>query len=195
MSYPMAGYDALPLYNLAKQGKIFTGNIAAAGVVLPIYSNNTQQVGLWNPAGSNIDLVILRMALTYVDTTGAAGGYVISQLTGLGSAVATGTNITAFTETAAVSEYQGGGFTSQAKFAQGATITIVGSAATVKRNVGLNQLVLTATDATTAGFRTDLQFDGDLVVTPGSAIFVAGNIATLAKWTGSITWAEISRIA
>jgi len=195
MSYPIAGYDALPIYNLARQGKIFTGNIAAAGVVLPIYSNNTQQCGLWNPAGSNVDLVILRIGLTYVDTTGAAGGYVISQLTGLGSAVATGTNITAFTETAAVSDYPGGGFTSIAKFGQGSTLTIVGSAATIKRQVGLNQLVTTATDATTASFRTDLKFDGDLVVTPGSAIFLAGNIATLAKWTGSITWAELSRIA
>jgi hypothetical protein len=42
----------LPYYELARQGRIFTGNIAAAGVVLPIYSGTTQQVGLWNPVGS-----------------------------------------------------------------------------------------------------------------------------------------------
>lgn len=185
----------LPRYELARQGRVFTGNIAAAGVVLPIYSNNTQQVGLWNPAGSSKDLVLLRASLTYVDTTGAAGGYVISQLTGLGSAVATGTNITAFTETAAVSEYPGGGATSVAKFAQGATITIVGSAATIRRHLGLNQLVTTAADATTTPFKTDFNFDGDFVITPGSAIFLAGNIATLSKWAGSLTWAEVERTA
>lgn len=187
--------ELLPWYGLAKQGKVFTGNIAAAGVVLPIYSNNTQQCGLWNPAGTGVDLIVRRISLTYVDTTGAAGGYVISQLTGLGSAVATGTNITAFTETAAVSGYAGGGYSSVAKFGQGSTLTIVGSAATILRNLGLNQLVTTATDATTVPWKTDFDFDqGDLVVTPGQAIFVAGNIATLTKWTGSITWAEVSRI-
>lgn len=195
MAYPTAAYDALPLYNLAKQGKVFTGNIAAAGVVLPIYSNNTQQVGLWNPAGSNVDLIVRRISLTYVDTTGAAGGYVISQLTGLGSAVATGTNITAFTETAAVSAYAGGGYTSVAKFGQGATLTIVGASATILRHLGLNQLVTTAADATTVPWKTDFDFEGDLVVTPGQAIFIAGNIATLSKWSGSITWIETSRVA
>lgn len=195
MAYPAAAYDLLPLYNLARQGKVFTGNIAAAGVVLPIYSNNTQQVGLWNPQGSNVDLVVLSLALTYVDTTGAAGGFVISQLTGLGSAVATGTNITAFTETAAVSGYAGGGFTSVAKFGQGATLTIVGASATINRHLGLNQTVLTAATTGSPQWNTRYEFGGDLVVTPGQAIFVAGNIATLAKFSGSITWAEVSRVA
>jgi len=192
MAYPIAAYDALPLYNMARQGKIFTGNIAAAGVVLPIYSNNTQQCGLWNPAGSGKDLILLRVSMTYVDTTGAAGGYVISQLTGLGSAVATGTSITAFTETTPVSDYPGGGFTSVAKFGQGATLTIVGASATIKRNLGLNQLVTTAADATTVPWKTDFQFDGDVVVPAGTAIFLAGNIATLSKWSGSLTWAEVT---
>lgn len=195
MSFPAAGYDLLPNYNLARQGKLFTGNIAAAGVVLPIYSNNTQQVGLWNPAGSNVDLVLMNIALTLVDTTGAAAGFVLGQLTGLGSAVATGTNITAFTETAAVSDYPGGGFTSVAKFGQGATITVVGSAVTIKRHLGLNQLVLTPATTGAMQWSASIDFAGEVVVTPGSAIFLAGNIAQLAKWAGSLSWAEVSRIA
>ena len=185
----------LPRYELARQGRVFTGNIAAAGVVLPIYSNNTQQVGLWNPAGTDVGLVVLRIAMTYVSTTGAAGGYVIGQLTGLGSAVATGTSITAFTETTPVSDYPAGGFTSVAKFGQGSTLTVVGASVTIKRHLGLNQLVTTAADATTVPWKADFDFDGDLIVTPGSAIFLAGNIATLSIWTGSITWAEVSRVA
>jgi hypothetical protein len=195
MAYPIAGYDALPRYNLAKQGKIFTGNIAAAGVVLPIYSNNTQQCGLWNPAGSDVDLVILRIALTYVDTTAAATGFVLGHLTGLGSGVATGTAITAFTETTPKSDYQGISASSVAKFGQGATLTVVGASVTIKRNLGLNQLVTTAADATTVPWKTEFNFDGDLVVTPGEAVFLAGNIAQLTKWAGGITWAEISRVA
>lgn len=188
-----AAYAMLPRYNLARQGKVFTGNIAAAGVVLPIYSNNTQQVGLWNPAGSGVDLILMEIALTYVDTTGAAGGYVLGQLTGLGSAVATGTSITAFTETAAVNAYGSG--TSVAKFGQGATLTVVGASVSIKRHLGLNQTAFTAAGTTEMAFENRIVYDGDVVVTPGTAIFVAGNIATLAKWSGSLTWAEISRVA
>jgi hypothetical protein len=195
MSYPAAGYDLLPLYNLAKQGKIFSGNIAAGGVVLPIYSNNTQQVGLWNPLGSGVDLVLLRIALTLVDTTGAAGGFVLGELTSLGAAVATGTNITAFTETAAVSAYPGGGFTAKAKFGQGATLAIVGSAVTIKRHIGLNQLVLTPATTGAMQWEAAVDFAGDLVIPPGSAAFLAGNIATLDKFAGSLTWAEIGIVA
>lgn len=195
MAYPTAAYDLLPKYNLAKQGRIFTGNIAAAGVVLPIYSGNTQQVGLWNPAGSDIDIVLMRLALTYVDTTGAAGGFVLGRLRNLGATVATGTNITAFAETAALPDYPGGPYTSAAKFGQGATITVVGSAVEVYRHLGLNQTVLTAATTGSPQWMAAIDFDGDVVLTPGTAVFVAGNIATLIKVAGSLTWAEISRVA
>lgn len=190
----MATTDDLPWYGLAKTGRVFTGSIAAAGVVLPIYSNNTQQVGLWNPSGTSVDLVIKKISLTYVQTTGAAGGYVVGQLTGLGSTVATGAAITAFTETAAVNEYGAGSYSSVAKFGQGATLTVVGASVTVKRHLGLNQNAFTAAGTGQMPYTSDMAFDGDLVVTPGTAIFLCGNIATLATLSGSITWAEVNRV-
>lgn len=183
--------DILPYYDLAKQGKIFHGNVAAAGVVLPIYSNTTQQVGLWNPVGSGVDLVLLHIALSYVDTTGAAGGYVLAQLTNAPAAVGTGLAITAFTETASIPAYNGGGFTSVAKFGQGATLTV--TAPTVKRHLGLSQNAFTAAGTGQMAFVNRIDFGGEEVLTPGTAVFVAGNIATLAKWSGSLTWAEITR--
>ena len=194
MSFPAAGYDLLPWYNLARQGKVFTGNIAAAGVVLPIFSGTTQQVGLWNPYGNTNDLVVKSIALTYVSGTGAAGGFVLGYRADAPAAVGTGLAITAFTETAAINAYGNGGLAQTAKFGQGATLTV--TAPTIYRALGLNQTVLTA--ATTGSPQWSGRFDfdeGDLVVTPGMAIFVAGNIATLSTFSGSITWAEISRIA
>jgi len=181
----------LPYYDLAKQGVIFTGNIAAAGVVLPIYSNTTQQVGLWNPVGSDKDIIILKIALTYVDTTGAAGGYVLGYLSNAPAAVGTGLAITAFTETAAVSNYPGGGFSSVAKFGQGATLTV--TAPVVKRHLALNQNAFTAAGTGQMAYRNEISFDGEEVLTPGTAVFVAGNIATLAKHSGSLVWAEVAR--
>lgn len=190
-------YDTLvaagtaPLFELARQGKVFTGNVAAAGVVLPIYSNVTQQVGLWNPVGSGVDVVLLRLALTYVDTTGAAGGFVLGYLSNAPAAIGAGLAITAFTETASVSNYPGGGFTSVAKFGQGATLTVTAPA--IKRHLGLNQTVLTAATTGSPQWSAEWKFDGEEILTPGTAIFVAGNIATLSKFSGSLVWAEITR--
>jgi len=186
-----AANDILPYYDLVKQGKVFTGNIASAGVILPIFSNTTQQVGLWNPIGSGVDIVLLRLGLTYVSGTGAAGGYVLGYLANAPAAIGTGLAITAFTETAAISSYPGGGFSSVAKFAQGATITV--TAPTVKRHLGINQNAFTAAGTGQMPYDVERSFFGLEVLTPGTAVFVAGNIATLATFSGGITWAEISR--
>ena len=179
------------LFDLARRGKIFTGNVAAAGVVLPIYSGTTQQWGLWNPVGSGVDLVLLRLAIGYVDTTGAAGELVLGYLPNAPAAIGTGLAITAFTETTSINAYLGGGFTSKAKFGQGATLTV--TAPSVLRHLGLNQTVLTAATATGTQWLSRIEFEGDIILTPGTAAFVAGNIATLSKFTGSLTWAEIDR--
>jgi hypothetical protein len=186
-----AAVDLFPRYNLVKQGRVFHGNVAAAGVVLPIFSNTTQQLGLWNPVGSGVDIILMRIALTYVDTTGAAGGYVLAQLTNAPAAIGTGLAITAFTETAAIPAYNGGSYQPLAKFGQGSTLTV--TAPTVKRHLSLSQNAFTAAGTGQMAFENAIEFDGDEVLTPGTAVFVAGNIATLAKWTGSLTWAEVSR--
>lgn len=186
-----AATAVLPWYDLAKQGAIFTGNIAAAGVVPPIYSATTQTIGLWNPIGSGKDIILLKINLTYVDTTGAAGGYVLGYLSNAPAAIGTGLAITAFTETAAVSNYPGGGFSSVAKFGQGATLTV--TAPVIKRHLALNQNAFTAAGTGQMAYVNEIEFDGEEVLTPGTAIFVAGNIATLAKHSGSLVWAEVSR--
>jgi hypothetical protein len=184
----------LPRYELARQGRIFSGNIAAAGVVLPIYSNTTQQCGLWNPAGSSVDVVLLRVALTYVGTTAAAGGYVIGYLpAGAPAVAATGASIAAFTETTPVNLYVRGGNAAQAKFGQGATITV--TAPSVLTHLSVSQNAFTAAGTGQMAFYTEIKFDGELVLPPGNAIFVAGNIATLATWAGSVVWAEVDRTA
>lgn len=186
--------ELLPWYGLAKQGRMFTGNAAAAGFVLPIYSNTTQQFGLWNPLGNTNDLIIKSISLTYVSTTGAAGGFVLGQLANAPAAIGTGLAITAFTETAPIPAYGAYGVNavSSAKFGQGATLTV--TAPTILRHLGLNQTVLTAATTGSPQWTARQDFDGELVVTPGQAIFLAGNIATLITAAPSITWAEVSRV-
>jgi hypothetical protein len=181
------------LFELVRDGRVFTGNAAAAGFVLPIYSNTTQQFSLWDPVGSGVDLVILRISMSYIDTTGAAGGYVLGYLPNAPAAIGTGLAITAFTETAPINNYLGSGRVSKAKFAQGSTITV--TAPSILRHLGLNQNAFTANGTGQMFYRSDYEFGfGDVVLTPGSALFLAGNIALLAKAAPTIVWAEIDRV-
>lgn len=174
-------------YHAAKQGRVFTGNMAATGIVLPIFSATAQVFGLWNPAGSGVNGVLVGLRGTYVDTTGAAGGYCLAVNKNIGGSLATG-GISAFTDGTPERGMIGSGVGgNRIRFTPSAATTI---APTVARQLGVNQLVITATDATNGFFAFKEDFDGDLVLPPNTAIWVAGNIATLAKLAVSITWAE-----
>lgn len=175
-------------WHAAKQRKVFTSNMAAAGAVLPIFSNTTQQFGLFNPLGSGVNCNIIEVALTYVDTTGAAGGYVLALVKNAGGGLATGGNVAAATVLSVWDGLSNGNASSASK-AFGITAATV-TAPVIWRHIGQNQLVTTAADATTVPWTAKARFDGDCGIQPGTALFVAGNIATLTKWACSITWSE-----
>jgi len=174
-----------------REGRVFIGNAAAAGVVLPIYSNTTQVFGLWNPKGSGVNVELLSVAMTYVDTTGAAGGYCLGVTLDAPAQLATGARITAFTEAVLNTTI----FNALTGSLRGPVAKFTPSAATVTapilwRQLGLNQLVLTPADATQGLLRALIAFDGDAWLPPGTAVWLAGNIATLAKWAPTLVWKE-----
>lgn len=174
-------------YNAAKQGRVFTGNAAAAGSVLPIFSNTAQVFGIWNPANSGVNAVFINLAATYVSTTGAAGGFVLGVMKDAGSSKATG-GISAFTEGTPERGLIGGQRGGNRVLFTPSAATVI--APTILRHLGINQLVLTAADTANTTFGYYRDFDGDLVVGPNHAVFLAGNIATLSIWAASLTWAE-----
>ncbi len=169
---------------------MFHGTAAASGLVLPIYSNTAQLFGLWNPSDSGVDAVLASVELGYVSTTAAAGGYVMGLLTGVGSSVATAAPISAFTAGAPLNGRMGsktGG--NSVRFSPSA-VTVTTGLMVIGFELGLNQLVVTASDATTVPWRMGREFDGEYRLAPGNAWFVCGNIATLATWVPTISWAE-----
>lgn len=176
---------------MALQGRVYTGNAAAAGFVIPIFSNTTQQFGLWNPAGNDRAAEIISIGLgSYVDTTGATGGYVLSIVKGAPAQLATGAKITAFTETVPENSLPGFGESNKVKFGQGATLTV--TAPTIFRHLNINQDAAAATSAVTQAKKGPvIEFpDRELWLPPGNAIFLSGNIAVLAKYAPVIVWAE-----
>jgi hypothetical protein len=176
---------------LAAEGRVYHGNAAAAGFVIPIYSNTTQQFGLWNPQGNDVIAEIFEIGLgSYVDTTGAAGGYVLGIVKGAPGQLATGAKITAFTETTPENSLPAFGVQSKVKFGQGATLTV--TAPTLFKHLHISQNAFTAAGTGQMAQKMAVaEFpDRTLWLPPGNAIFLAGNIATLAKYAPTISWGE-----
>lgn len=181
--------EAAELSHAASAGDMYTCPGAAAGYVLPIYSNTAQIFGIWNPAGSGVIVDVYEWAMTYVSTTGAAGGYVLGIVKNAGAAIATGGNVSVFTDLDIFSAMgTGHDVNPKARVCSAATVT----APVIWRHLGLNQLVTTAADATTVPWTARAPFRGDCQVAPNTAVFLAGNIATLTIWAPSVTWKEKS---
>ena len=174
---------------LVLEGRVHIGNFAAAGGVIPIYSNTTQQFGLWNPAGNDKIAEVFEIGLgSYVDTTGAAGGYVLGIVKDAPANLAA--PITAFTKTEPENALHGYRLANKVHFGQGATITV--TAPTLYRHLHISQNAFTAAGTGQMPVKGPVaEFpDRTLWVPPGVAIFLAGNIATLAKYAPTIVWGE-----
>ena len=178
-----------------REGRVFTGNMAAAGAVIPIYSNTAQKVGIWNPKGSGVDVELIKIGQTYIDTTQAAGGFVLGLVKNAPANLGTGgEGISAFTDgtlnTDIFNGLVGDERGPKARFTPSAAAV---TAPIVLRHLSYNQDAMPATGAVNMAKPSELVFDGDLWVPPGNAIFFAGNIATLVKLAVSMTWCEHPR--
>ncbi len=170
-------------------GRVFMGSTAIGGAKPPAYNATAHVFCLWNPAGSGKNFVPLRFNAGFVDTTGAAGNLVLAYQSGVGSQAATGSPITAITHVAPLNCRIGSGQASVARFAP-ATVTFA-AATSLLCALGISETVVTATDATNLYSKASVDFDGTLIVPPGTAICVAGNIALLSNLDMTLIWAEL----
>jgi len=175
-------------YTQSMSGNLYVGNQSAAGAIVPIYSNTTQQCGLLNPASSGVNLIPTQINFGYVDTTGAAGSFALGYITTGDGIIATGgKGVTAATLATPIN-LKLGGKPSKATFMSAGITTV---APGLLMQLGVNQLVTTAATASTTTFTTQYKFDDELILAPGTGIFVAGNIAVLIKMAISIVWKEV----
>lgn len=169
-------------------GNVFVGTTAVAGVNLPAFNATAHTFCVWNPAGSGKNIIPIKCSVGYSATTGAAGNFVYAFQSGVGAQVATGGPITAGTFVAPINGLVGFGNASIAKFAP-ATITFA-SATLLLRTMGVSQLVTTAATTSATTFAATEDFDGTLIVPPGTALCVAGNIALLSAFDVTMVWEE-----
>jgi len=157
------------------RGKLLIFSSAAAGLAIGVAGNNNPTI--WNPAGSGRLFVPIRTLLGYVSTTQVAGHYAWAYQTDVGSAIATGAPITAFTKLPPVNALIGA--RNQKSPIVFATAVTFGAAPTYLRPTGLSNAAMAAATAI-APFTQILDEDGTLGLLPGCALQLCANAAVAA---------------
>lgn len=176
-------------YNDVYNGNVFVGTTAAAGVVIPATNATAITYAIWNPLGSNRNIVPLYTNIGFVSTTAAPSNLGLSYQTGMGAQVATGAPVTAATLVAPVNTMLSAGNSSVAKFAP-ATLTLA-TAATYLMTFGMSQTTTTGATTSSPGWTFSYAYQGQIIVPPGVGIFVtSANTSELSVVDISCVWAE-----
>lgn len=180
-------------YEDALAGRIFSHTPTPLGEVIPIYTGTALEGGMpiWNPSNSGVDVELISLQIGKTSGTSAFGAIVLLHRKGLGSDLAGGSEITAFAETTPVNGLLGSGNVSRVKSSNDgvctATAGVAGEAIRSFHGTGI------AADATTGGLEGfDHNFNGTVIVPPGSMVWVAGTKAMVAKYCTTLTWKELA---
>ena len=167
------------------RGAMFTGSTPAAGVTLPIFSNLTQQFGLYNPQGSGVVAVLKRCMLGYVSGTHVAGHVCYAYRTAVGVGEAAPATVTVVTP---VNTLLGGGAAPKCRIYSPVTIA---TAAIYLRPMGLSQVVQPATGVNAPWMMVD-ELDGEIILGDNTMLFVACNVAAgLGAVAAALSWEEV----
>lgn len=176
-------------YDFTNNGVRFTG-LKATAAAIPITSTTAPVVGLWNPYGTSVKLVVERISFGWVATTEAPGNLILNQLQATGASAATGAPVTAVTlgvlNTTIFCTKLGAGQMPQGQFFTSATLTTAGVPMVT---LGMSHLTTTGT-ATFGSFVYDYKFDDTLILMPGTMVYPTGSAATASTYNVSIWWRE-----
>lgn len=173
----------------ALNGYVFVA-IGAAAAAVPIATTLTNAPTLWNPADSNKLVVPISVHLSL----GAIGtpilqGFTISYLKNTGSTVATGLPLATFTNIAPTNMFIGKGTTATTKYA-GAVVTFTTQPARMfDLGFGHHLEGTAASGQLYSQFGYD--FDGKLLMPPGTSITLGSTIATSTTYWTSFVFAEL----
>jgi len=172
----------LPAQTLS--GNVFIGSTTYAGIIPPLYSATGQLFGLWNPAGSGKNAMLIKLNLGVVTVnTPVVGSLGLSYLPNAGSAL--GTPISAFTATAPVNGLVGRTGGNSAQFTLSATITTP----TFFYTLGLSQ------ESATPGtglYWLEHDFEGAVIVPPNTYIGLGSSAALGQTCQATLVWTELS---
>lgn len=189
----MASYSSTKYYNTTINGNMFVGQSVTpkTGILLPISDSTSPTFGLWNPAGSGKNAVLVKLALGFVSTTGAPASVLYNNLAGAGSVIGTAAPISAFTSTASTNPLLGGGINSVMRFTGVAAATnTLTAAGTSFATMGVSQLTTTGATTSAPMYTAVDEIDGKIIVAPGNFFYVTGSAAPLSLFNCTLWWEE-----
>jgi len=189
-------------YHANEQGRIFSNSPTPLGLAIPIYTATALAGGMpvWNPIGSGVKVVPISATVAYASGTSAYAAVGLMARNGMGSVIGTGQQATAFAETIPLNgrlglvnsiSGQGGGNASRVKSSRAGTVTVTAGVAAewVQTLFSIN---LEAATGTAHGvLASKHEFDGTLEVYPGTMIWLASTLASVALYAITIVWEEI----
>lgn len=171
---------------LALGGKCFFASSAIAGVT-PVAVTTAQVFGLWNPAGSGVNVVLNK----FVAGAGTLGTSIVAAFSlyfaqNVGAAIGTGNPVVSFTDLTIRNALLGVGPSSKVRMATTATLVA---------NPTVLMALPMAQSAAAAGPMADqaLQycFDGSLIIPPSTYIGIHAGAANTTAYNMGLSWAEI----
>jgi hypothetical protein len=189
-------------YHATKGGRLFSQAATPLGLAIPIYTGTALAgaMPLWNPIGSGVKAILVSVAFPWVSGTAAFGAFGLMARNGMGSVIGTGQQCTAFAETKPIGGNlgvvnaiggQGGDAGSRVKSSNAGTVTVTaGVAAEWVRSLA-NQNLEAQTGTAHQTLFGVYDFDGSVVVHPGTMVWLAGTKASVALYASSLVWEEV----
>jgi hypothetical protein len=174
---------------LVRRGVVFSAPVAAAAAV-PIATTATNAPSLWNPSDSGKIVIPLEILLSL----GAVGtpilqGFVLQYLTLVGNLVATGLPVATWTNVAPTNLLLGKGLVSTTKFSPAVSTYTVNPARLM--DLGFGHLLEGAAASGQLYSKFSHEFDGKLIMPPGTSIHFCSTIATSTTYWTTIIFAEL----
>lgn len=176
-------------YEQTARGNVFLGRSASTGIAIIVPATGGGHPTLWNPAGSGVNVSIIRLELSYVSGTHAPGAFEWAYTANAGSTAATGSPIASATLVDAVPLLIGSGNVAAAKWSP--TTNTFTAAPVFFRPIGLGLHTGAAATAIGPDYMI-VDYDGDLVLSPSTALSLCyQTTTTTALFQVGIVWEEI----
>ena len=173
-------------------GRVFSHTPTPLGLEIPVYTE-TDFVGgmpIWNPSNSNVRVELISLTVGKASGTADFGAIVLMHRNNVGTDIAAGSEITAFAETVPFNGFLGAGLASRVKSSSAGTCTCsAGVAAEAIRSFHGSGVAADLTATPLDGFHHD--FNGTVIVPPGTVIWVAMTQDSSALYCTTFVWKEL----
>lgn len=175
-------------YEQNERSRIYTGVSASAGIAIIVPATTGGHPTLWNPSDSGVNVSVIRAELSYVSGNHAPGAFEWAYVLNAGSTHGTGSPIATATIVAPVGVL-GGTVANKAKWSP--TTNTFTAAPVFLRPLGVGLHTGVAASAINPS-NIRVEYDGDLVLSPGTAICLCyQTTTTTALFQVGVTWEEI----